>query len=47
MVAGTYSYEWYNPKTGAIAQSGSMSIAGGSVSFTPPFTGDAVLLLSR
>jgi hypothetical protein len=47
MVAGTYSYEWYNPKTGAIAQSGSMSIAGGRVSFTPPFTGDAVLLLSR
>jgi hypothetical protein len=47
MVAGTYSYEWYNPKSGVIAQTGSMSIAAGSVSFTPPFTGDAVLLLSR
>ena len=47
MVAGTYNYEWYNPKTGVLAQSGSMSIAAGSVSFTPPFTGDAVLLLSR
>ena len=47
MVAGTYSYEWYNPKMGAIAQTGSMSIATGSVSFTPPFSGDAVLLLSR
>jgi hypothetical protein len=47
MVAGTYNYEWYNPKSGMIAQTGSMSVAAGSVSFTPPFTGDAVLLLSR
>jgi hypothetical protein len=47
MVAGNYSYEWYNPKSGVIAQTGSMSIAAGSVSFTPPFPGDAVLLLSR
>ncbi len=47
MVAGTYTFEWYNPQMGAIAQTGSMAIAAGSVSFTPPFTGDAVLLLSR
>jgi hypothetical protein len=47
MVAGTYTFEWYNPQTGVIASTGTQSVAAGSVSFTPPFTGDAVLLLSR
>ena len=35
------------PQDGRDRPAGSMTIAGGSVSFTPPFTGDAVLLLSR
>ncbi len=47
MVAGNYSFEWYNPKTGVVASTGAVSLAAGNVSFTPPFTGDAVLLLSR
>ena len=47
MVAGNYNYEWYNPQTGAVALTGTLSVATGSVSFTPPFTGDAVLLLSH
>ena len=47
MMAGSYTYEWYNPKTGTVAQTGTQSAAGGNVTFTPPFTGDAVLLLSR
>jgi len=46
-LAGTYSFEWFNPTTGAVAQTGTIALAGGSQQFTPPFSGDAVLLLSR
>jgi hypothetical protein len=46
-VADTYSYEWFNPATNAVIQTGTVTIAAsGSQTFTPPFTGpDAVLLL--
>ncbi len=47
MVAGSYTFEWYNPKAGTVASTGSVSVAAGTVTFTPPFTGDAVLLLSH
>jgi hypothetical protein len=46
-VADTYRYEWFNPATNAVIQTGTVTIAAsGSQTFTPPFTGpDAVLLL--
>jgi len=43
--AGTYNYEWFNPSTGAVAGTGSFTASSGSRSFTPPFSGDAVLYL--
>jgi MYXO-CTERM domain-containing protein len=43
VAAGSYAWEWFNPATGAVASSG--SVAGGSQSFTPPFSGTAVLYL--
>jgi hypothetical protein len=43
-VAGTYTYEWFDPATHAVAQTGSVTVAG-SHSFTVPFAGDAVLWL--
>jgi hypothetical protein len=43
---GSYDYEWFNPATVMVAGSGTISAAGGSQSFQPPFSGDAVLYLS-
>jgi hypothetical protein len=43
--AGDYDYEWFNPDTGIIVSSGTVAASGGSKSFTPPFSGDAVLYL--
>ena len=43
---GMYDYEWFNPATAAVAGSGTIFSAGGSQSFQPPFSGDAVLFLS-
>ena len=43
--AGTYSYEWFNPSTGSLNSTGTVTTSGGSRSFTPPFSGDAVLYL--
>ena len=43
--AGTYSYEWFNPGAGSVAGTGTITASGGSRSFTPPFSGDAVLYL--
>ena len=45
LIAGTYSYEWFNPSNGAIASTGSLSVSAGNRSFTAPFSGDAVLYL--
>ena len=45
--AGTYNYEWYHPSAASSAGSGSIAASGGHQSFTPPFTGDAVLYLTR
>ena len=47
VAAGTYSYEWFNPVTGAVAGTGSVAAAGGNRSFTAPFSGTAVLFLKR
>jgi len=46
VVAGTYTYEWFDPGAGAVAETGSITVASEERSFTPPFAGDAVLLLS-
>jgi Family of unknown function (DUF6298)/Putative collagen-binding domain of a collagenase len=43
--AGDYAYEWFDPSTGNVVQTGALSAASGSSSFSPPFSGDAVLYL--
>jgi hypothetical protein len=45
VVAGTYRYEWFNAAAGAMEANGSVTLPGGSESFAPPFSGDAVLYL--
>jgi hypothetical protein len=47
VTAGTYSFEWFNPTTGAVAGSGTVTVGNETRSFSPPFSGDAVLFLSR
>jgi hypothetical protein len=46
-VAGDYDFEWFNPGTGAVAGSGTVTVGSEATTFTPPFSGDAVLFLSR
>lgn len=45
MPAGTYRFEWFNPATNRIADTGSVTVSGEEHPFTPPFAGDAVLYL--
>jgi hypothetical protein len=45
IVAGSYRFEWFNPATGRVIQTGMITVGGEQHSFTPPFSGDAVLLL--
>ncbi len=47
LAADTYYFEWFNPGTNAVAQTGTIAIpSSGAYVFTPPFSGkDAVLLL--
>ena len=45
--AGTYSYEWFNPVTGKVAGTGNIIASTGNRSFTPPFSGDAVLYIKK
>jgi hypothetical protein len=45
LVAGTYSFEWFNPGTGTIARFGTFTASSDKSSFTPPFSGEAVLYL--
>ncbi|MFO0773851.1 MAG: DUF4038 domain-containing protein [Nitrospiraceae bacterium] len=44
--AGAYSYEWFNPASGTVASTGIVGAFGGTPSFTPPFSGPAVLYLT-
>jgi hypothetical protein len=46
LLAGTYQYEWLNVRTGAVAARGSVTASNGSRTFSPPFSGQAVLYLS-
>jgi hypothetical protein len=45
-VDGPLAVEWLNPATGTKAAGASVS-GGSTLTFTPPFSGDAVLYLSR
>lgn len=47
LVAGTYSYEWFNPSSGTAFSTGSITVAEGDTSFVAPFAGDAVLYLKK
>lgn len=44
-VAGTYTYEWFDPVAGLVHSSGSITLTTGTSNFTPPFSGMAVLYL--
>lgn len=43
--AKTYHYEWFNPSTGEIASTGTITVNSGGTSFRAPFSGDAILYL--
>jgi hypothetical protein len=43
-VPGTYTFEWFNPSTHSVVQTGSVTVTT-SKTFTAPFSGDAVLWL--
>jgi len=45
LLAGKYGYEWFNPTSGVIVSTGSITVASGNQSFTEPFNSDAVLYL--
>lgn len=45
LLAGEYSYEWFDATAGRAAESGTISIKKGKRKLTPPFTGHAVLYL--
>ena len=45
LIAGDYNFEWFNPSSGSVIQTGLISASGGNNNFTPPFSGDAVLYL--
>ena len=45
LAAGTYAVEWMNARTGVTSAGGNVTSSGGSRSFTPPFSGSAVLYL--
>lgn len=45
VTAGTYATEWFNPATEKSSDGGTMTLAAGQRTFTPPFSGDAVLWL--
>jgi hypothetical protein len=43
--AGTYDYEWFNPTSGTIAYTGTITARGRRTFFSAPFGGDAILYL--
>jgi hypothetical protein len=45
LVVGTYHFEWLNPVTNRISSSGVLSVAKGNHTFSPAFSGEAVLYL--
>ena len=47
LVGGTYRFEWFNPTTGTVADTGQVTVTEGRRSFAMPFGGDAALYLRR
>jgi hypothetical protein len=47
LLAGTYDYEWFDPRSGTVNTEGSFVAAGGRCSFTAPFSGDAVFHIRK
>lgn len=47
LVQGSYDYEWFNPATSLVVETGTFSAGDGTRQFTPPFNGAAVLYLVR
>ena len=45
LVAGNYDHEWFNPVTGSISPSGTITVSNGNRNFNPPFSGQAILYL--
>jgi len=45
--AGTFHYEWFNPETNRMVQTGEIQWTAGISTFTPPFNNHAVLFLTR
>ena len=45
--AGSYEYEWFNPQTFSVVDTGKTNTTGGQDTFTAPFDGPAVLYISR
>jgi len=45
LTAGNYSYEWFSPASGTVKEIGIVTASGGNKSFSPPFSGEAVLYL--
>lgn len=43
--AGTYAFEWYDPTSMSVSESGTLTAGGGAESFIAPFDGDAALFL--
>ena len=43
--AGTYDYEWFEVATDSVVGGGAVTVSTGSRTFTPPFSGKAVLFL--
>ncbi|MCC7334322.1 MAG: hypothetical protein IT422_04475 [Pirellulaceae bacterium] len=47
LAPGSYEVEWFNPLTGVVVSTASLSVAGDKQTFVPPFTGPAVLYLKQ
>jgi hypothetical protein len=47
LVGGSYDFEWFNPTTGVVADTGSFTTKAGRGTFAAPFDGDALLYLRR
>ncbi|MDP1689289.1 MAG: Ig-like domain-containing protein [bacterium] len=45
LIAGNYSYEWFNIVSGLVSGTGAITANGGNQTFTPPFMGEAALYL--
>jgi hypothetical protein len=45
LAAGSYAYEWLDPSTNRITDSGTISVSDGNHTFMPAYSGDAVLYL--